>query len=245
MLRIEGLSLPQRIKQVSLDVVPGDAIHLLGPNGSGKSSLLNLIAGLITAQQGTIWLEGRNLYHYSTAELATCRCLMEQTHRSVFALTVEESLSFFCDTRPLPDELEQALDITQFLHRPLNELSGGEQRRVQIARCLMQIWPAIDDGKALILLDEPVQGLDFSHQHRLCILLNELVRKGNMLIMSHHQLNLAERYANRIWLMHEGKLTADDVPNAVLTEARLSEVFACNVRIVADTEQNRLIQTYL
>ncbi|ALS98532.1 ATP-binding cassette domain-containing protein [Lacimicrobium alkaliphilum] len=245
MLRAQAISLENRLSNVSLDLISADAVHLLGPNGSGKSSLLNLLAGLISPHQGQLWLEGRELSQYAPAELAIQRCLMEQTQQSVFALTVKESLSFFCAERSLPDVLEQALDISPFLQRPLNQLSGGEQRRVQIARCLMQVWPAIEQGRALILLDEPVQGLDFSHQHRLCELLNELARIGNMLVMSHHQLNLAERYANRIWLMHQGQLVADDIPKQVLTESLLSRVFCCNVRIVTDTEQNRLIQTYL
>ncbi|GGD52903.1 ATP-binding cassette domain-containing protein [Lacimicrobium alkaliphilum] len=245
MLRAEGISLANRVSDLSIDLISSDAVHLLGPNGSGKSSLLNLLAGLIAPDKGNLWLDGRDLTHYAPAELASQRCLMEQSQQSVFALTVKESLNFFCAERAVPESLEQALNIADFMQRPLNQLSGGEQRRVQIARCLMQVWPAIEQGRALLLLDEPVQGLDFSHQHRLCALLNRLTQMGNMLVMSHHQLNLAERYASRIWLMHQGQLVADDVPEQVLTEPLLTQVFSCNVRIVTDTEQNRLIQTYL
>ncbi|GAA0346096.1 ATP-binding cassette domain-containing protein [Bowmanella denitrificans] len=245
MLEATQLQLSKRLKDIELVMPAGRFVHLLGPNGAGKSTLLMVLAGILQPQVGQVRLNGRYLGDYSPPALAGVRTLMEQNLQTAFALSVKECLTFYAPQLGIPELLEQALEIRQFLSRPLNTLSGGEQRRVQICRTLMQLWPAITSGRALILMDEPVQGLDFAHQHRLCQLLVTLADMGNMLVVSHHQLNLAQMYGHRIWLMSEGRLVADGSQQDVLNETTLTQIFQCGIRICTDSEQNRLIQTYL
>ncbi|MBN7820671.1 ATP-binding cassette domain-containing protein [Bowmanella yangjiangensis] len=245
MLAAKHIQLHGRLQNISLNLAAGEVVHILGPNGAGKSSLLSVLAGLLTPNSGDVQLKGKKLQDYSLVELAHCRTLMEQQLHSAFALSVQESLSFYSQRPKIPPELEHALEITDFLSRPLNHLSGGERRRVQLCRSLMQIWTAIEQGNALILLDEPVQGLDFAHQHKLCQLINLLATHGNMVVVSHHQLNLAQMYAHRVWLMSSQQLVADGLTADVLQQETLERVFQCRVRIAFDSEQNKLIQTYL
>ncbi|GAB3035892.1 ATP-binding cassette domain-containing protein [Bowmanella dokdonensis] len=245
MLRVQRLTLSNRLIDIRLTVSGGESVHLLGPNGAGKSSLLLTLAGLLQPDAGEVSWQGRSLDQQSPMELAGYRCLMEQQQQTQFAVTVRECLAFASPGLTLPEELEAALEIRQFWSRPMNQLSGGELRRVQIARSLTQIWPAVEAGEAMILMDEPVQGLDFSHQHKLCQLLKKLTGRGNVLVISHHQLNLAQMYATRICLLKDGKLLADGSPQQTLEPGLLQQVFDCQVRVLTDTEQNRLIQTYL
>lgn len=245
MLRADQLHLTARLADISFSLLPGQVVHVLGPNGAGKSSLLSVLAGLVPPDKGAISLYGKNLNEYALVELAGRRTLMEQQLHTAFSLSVQESLSFYSASPDIPDELEAALEIRAFLSRSLNHLSGGERRRVQLCRGLMQIWPTIMRGEGLLLLDEPVQGLDFAHQHKLCRLLGSLAARGNMVVVSHHQLNLAQMYAQRVWLMSEQRIVADGHTDEVLQQHQLEEVFQCRVRIGLDSEQNKLIQTYL
>ncbi|MDF2179911.1 ATP-binding cassette domain-containing protein [Aliiglaciecola sp. CAU 1673] len=245
MLKVHNAQVKGRVETQQLTARGGEYVHLLGPNGAGKSSLLWMLGGLLAPDSGDVSLNNKPLQDYLADELAAMRALIMQGQQSAFSLTVAECLSFFAPGLYLPEELERTLEIKAFYSRPLNQLSGGEQRRVMIARGLMQIWPVIERGNAFILMDEPVQGLDFYHQHRLCKLLQGLTEIGNLVIVSHHDLNLALHYASRVWLMKEAQIIADGNAVKVLTEATLSNVFACGVRIFEQTEGNRLIQTYL
>lgn len=245
MLTLTQVSLGQRVKDIDLRCEGGQFIHLLGPNGAGKSTLLSLIAGLERPECGYVYINDVQSETLSNEFLASFRCFQQQQHSTPFALSVSEVLAFFGHAAALPDDILAALDIGALLHRPFHRLSGGEQRRVQIARSLMQVWPAITSGTALILLDEPIQGLDFKHQHTLFALLSELAENGNLVVCSHHDLNLAYRYASMVCLLKEGKLVMSGKPDVVMHGDNLSQIFDCRTQVIT-TEQNQLIfQTYL
>jgi vitamin B12 transport system ATP-binding protein len=245
MLKLSQVGLAGRLQDITVSASAGQFIHLLGANGAGKSSLLSVIAGLLPVDQGRIDIQGRAIDQFSLGQLAQFRCLQEQQQRSAFAITVEESLRFFTGHARLPAMLSDTLEINEFLQRPLGQLSGGENRRVHIARCLLQIWPAIDKGQGLILLDEPVQGLDFRHQHLLCRLLQALAAKGNVILMSHHDLNLCQQYASRLWLLADGRLLEQPEGEGMLDINVLENVFTCRVRQMVDEPGNKIFQTYL
>lgn len=102
------------------------------------------------------------------------------------------------------------------MHRPL---SGGESRRVQIVRVLWQIWDAVKQGQAIFLLDEHDQGLNFRHQHLLFLMITEHARKGNVVVVSHHNLNICQQYAKQVWLMQNGEiLLQGEVDHALRVE---------------------------
>ena len=245
MLSSVNVSLLNRLNNVNVSTQAGQVIHVLGANGSGKSSLLAVLSGLTPFDSGLIKISQKSIEDFSLPQLSSFRCLQEQQQSTVFPITVKESLAFFASALSFPDMLEQALEIEQFMHRKLNELSGGESRRVQIARALWQIWPAIESGQGLILLDEPTQGLDFRHQHLLFALLEQLAQKGNILIINHHDLNLCQQYAHRVWLMSAGKVVLQASAEEALQDKHLLHVFDCQIRSIIDAQGHKLFQSYL
>lgn len=245
MLRLIDISLHNRLSGVSVSAEAGQVIHVLGANGAGKSSLLSVLSGLAPFDRGTIEFHQQSIKGFSLQQLGSFRCLQEQQQSTVFPITVQESLAFFAPHGAFPELLEQALEIKPFMARKLNELSGGENRRVQIARALWQIWPAIESGQGLILLDEPVQGLDFRHQHLLFTLLQRVAQKGNVVIVNHHDLNLCQQYAHRVWLMKNGELVLQGSVQEALQDEALVSVFDCEIRSIIDQQGNKLFQSYL
>lgn len=220
-------------------------VHILGNNGSGKSTLLAVMSALLSSDSGTVELLGKDLSEYDLIELANLRCFQEQGHNQVFTITVRETLQFFSASAEMPESLEQALEIKPFMNRELTALSGGEQRRVHIARVLLQIWPAIENGSALILLDEPIQGLDYRHQHLLFGLLNQLASKGNLVVVSHHDLNLCYQYADELVLLKDKRVYAVGLAQEIMKEEFLEQAFCCKISCYSDEAGNRLFQTYL
>jgi vitamin B12 transport system ATP-binding protein len=245
MLKFEQISVAGRLNEVSGQVASGEFVHVLGTNGSGKSSLLSAIAGLLPLEQGQIWFAQKNLQDYSLPQLAALRCLQEQQQNSAFALTVAEVLYFFSENKDFPVELDGALELQHLMAKPLNQLSGGEARRVHIARTLLQVWPTIKRGTALILLDEPNQGLDFKHQHLLFSLLRKLCHAGNLVIVNHHDLNLCQQYADKIWLMQAGQIVKSLSSLEQISNQELAAIFACSIQSAVDATGNKIFQTYL
>lgn len=245
MLILEKLTITKRLDSVSLQLQAGQMVCLLGANGAGKSSLLSAVSGLLPCTSGRVSINGKDIAGYSINQLASFRSYQEQQSISHFDITVDDALSFFSAATDLPQRLDTALEIGQFRTRKLSSLSGGESRRVHIARVLLQIWPAINKGQGLIILDEPIQGLDFKHQHLIFKLLNEFAKEGNLVLLSHHDLNLASRYSDRIILMLKGKVIANGDVRSVMNKAFLEQVFDCKIESLEDQHNNRLFQSYL
>jgi ABC-type hemin transport system ATPase subunit len=244
-LSLEEVTLSNRLSGITAAVDSGCFVHLLGPNGSGKSSLLLAISGLVVLNAGNVKLNDKQIDNYDLVQLSQFRVLLEQSEQLNFPLTVKESLSFSQDMSELPEALETALEVNVFLSRTMNTLSGGEQQRVNIMRILMQIWPALQNGEGLVLLDEPFRGLDFKHQHLLCQLLKKLARQGNLVIVSQHDLNLCEQYADSVWLLQNGELRADGDTQSVLDVERLEGVFDCQIKMTVDRDEQRYFSTAL
>lgn len=254
MLNLKNVALGNRLQQITAQLAAGCITHLLGENGAGKSTLLEVMAGLLSVDNGEVTLNDKAIQEYSLAHLALIRCFHEQQPSSSFALSVGETLSFFSALNQLPDELQAALEINGFMSRSLASLSGGERQRVHIARVLLQVWPMIIRGQAMILLDEPLQGLDIRHQHLLFELLSRFALLGNLVVISHHDVALAQIYAlpddtegmqatlnQQIWLMHKGHLLASGSAETVLTMANLKQVFACDIQPVQTESGKKLL----
>lgn len=248
MLECHDLGLKGRLLPLSLTFAAGQQVHLLGANGAGKSSLLCLLAGLINPDSGRVCWQGRELSEWGLLALATRRCLLEQQAVPAFSLTVADSLRFYAgidDCRALPALLEEHLKIAQFFQQPLNQLSGGQLQRVNIARNLLQIWSAIQTGQGLILLDEPTQGLDLQHQHLLFQLATCLCGLGNTLVISHHQLEHAFNYAQQLLLLKNGKLVAADTPPALADNtSALSHTFDCHIQLIHNKNTGYLLHSF-
>ena len=217
-----GESLIRAVDGISIRVPTGEFVALLGTSGSGKSSLLNLIAGLDRPTSGAVIVEGKNLALLSRAELAQHRLrtvgMVFQSFNLIPSMTVIENvelpLRFAEVDRSRRDSLaREALErvglIRRLDHRP-TELSGGEQQSTALARALI-------NRPRLLLADEPTGNLDSRTGTEIMNLIREFNESLSMtVVMVTHERALAERYAQRLIFLADGKLV-DDQPNAPTT----------------------------
>jgi iron complex transport system ATP-binding protein len=126
----------------------------------------------------------------------------------------------------------RCVDLDGFAGRFYQELSGGEQQRVQLARALCQVWePVLDGIPRWLLLDEPVSSLDIHHQLAIMRLASEFAQAGGGVIAVLHDLNLTCMFADRILMMRSGRLHACGRTPEVMTDSLLAEVFGCSFRV--------------
>ncbi|WP_164084615.1 ABC transporter ATP-binding protein [Alteromonas flava] len=228
LLQINDLCVGQRLSVAQLTIRAGSLYVILGSNGAGKSTLLATLAGMPTEFQGSVQFVGSPIQHWGVSELASRRSYLAQEITSQFALTVAELLRFYATTVVIPEAVDAALQISNFLDTPLSQLSGGELQRVQIARILLQHWSLLLHGDGVLLLDEPLQGLDIVFQLHVMELLAELQRTGNCIIMTCHDINLAYRYATHAMLLRKGEIVAEGQVDKVVTTANLAQCYECH-----------------
>jgi iron complex transport system ATP-binding protein len=223
------------VQGIVLQVYAGEVIALVGPNGAGKSTLLSLLAGDLAPTTGTIALDGQPLSALSARQQAQRRAVLRQQIGLGFAFTALEVALMgrhphLHGRAEGPGDLALARDAlvqTEMLahaERFVPTLSGGEQARVHLARVLAQQAP-------LLLLDEPTAALDLRHQHTALQLARATAAAGGAAIVVLHDLNLAALYADRIGLMHAGRLLALDVPWAVLRADNLQAVYQVPITV--------------
>ncbi len=227
------------LREVTLEVRPGEVLALVGPNGSGKSTLLRNIAGALRPHTGAVYLDFKRVPDFTPKELARRLAAVEQDRHVGFDFTVKElvelgrlpHLGRFQRLREADREaVARALrlaGIEGLAERPLSTLSGGERQRVFLAMALAQ-------EPEVLLLDEPTAHLDVSYQLEFMELVRERAHAGLTVVMALHDLNLAARYADRIGLLREGRLRALGPPEEVLTPELLREVFGVTVRVHRD-----------
>ncbi len=234
-LQARELTLPPRLQAMSLNFDAGKCSHVLGPNGAGKSTLLQLLAGVLTAQSGNVVWHNGPLNAQSLTELAVFRGYLGQHADTPFALPVSEFVQFYAApglfVKALPSVLAELLDVNHLLDRTLNSLSGGELQRINLLRVLLQVWPAAQNGQALIILDEPLQGLDVRHQYALMALTRQLASQGNTLILSSHDIQLSANYSDNVVLLKDGALVAQGTPDEVVSEFNLNLTFDCHFAV--------------
>lgn len=228
MLELEQVCITQRLHNIDLKVGRGQHWHILGENGAGKSTLLQLMAGLLEIPRGHCRLNAHDITDYSLPHLAGLRAYHAQQHTLPFDIPAQQYISFYgqkLTAATLPAAIEQALDVAALLPRPLTRLSGGELQRINLTRAIWQVWTAIANAKALLLLDEPLQGLDVRHQLTLMKFVEQLVAAGNTVVLSSHDLNLSARFASHALLLKQGQAVACGNIEQVCTEANLAQAY--------------------
>lgn len=228
------------LQDVSLQLQPGELLAVLGPNGAGKSTLLQALAGDLKPAAGRINLNGRPLSAWSAAERARMRAVLPQFDRLNFPFRVHEvvALGLTPYGGSLGPERERALVIEALgaanalplAARIYSQLSGGEKKRVQIARVLVQVLGR-EPRPTYLLLDEPTSSLDLAHQHETLRLMQALKTRNVGILSVLHDVNLAARYADRVALLRDGCLLAAGPARQVLTGPRLSSLYGIELEI--------------
>ena len=209
---------------INVALEAGEVLGIIGANGAGKTTLLRLLAGLYAPQKGGVMLGDMPL----AQDAASARKLayLEQNTQCHWPLEVEQLVALgrlphlgFGQRLGNADReaIEQAMveaDVLHLRQRPATELSTGEQARVFLARALA-VQPQV------LLVDEPVAGLDPSHQLAVMELLQRKAAEGMGIVAVLHDLSLAARYCHRLLLLHEGSILASGTPQAVLTAENL------------------------
>lgn len=218
------------LDDVSLDVAPGEVVGLIGPNGAGKSTLLRTLLGLVKTLSGHVFLEGESLDAMAPKDRARRLAYAPQGAPVHWPLTVERlvELGRMPHLGPWqelsPDDLarvDAALAATETGHlksRIVTSLSGGEKAGVMLAR-------AIAVGAPWLLADEPVASLDPYHKIEVMEILQDLGKAGTGVVVVLHDLALAMRFCDRIFLINRGKVVASGAPRDVLTASNLEEVY--------------------
>jgi putative ABC transport system ATP-binding protein len=218
-----GDTLVRALDGVSLEVRSGEFVALLGTSGSGKSSMLNLIAGLDRPTSGSVSVQDRDLAKLSREDLAKYRLhvvgMVFQTFNLIASMTLTENVELplrfaEVDRRERDDKARAALErvgLRARLHHRPSEISGGEQQRAALARALI-------NRPQLLLADEPTGNLDSHTGTEIMNLIRDFNRDlGMTVVMVTHERALAERYAQRMIFLSDGKL-AGDQPNTPLIE---------------------------
>lgn len=223
------------LRDVSLSIAPGEIVAVVGPNGAGKSTLLKAITGDIDAQSGAVQMAGRPLDRWSLLHRARVRAILSQSVPLHFAFSVLEVVLMGRSPHINGRESERDYDIAyqalamaevgHLAERTYTTLSGGERQRAQFARVLAQIWEPVDGLPRYLLMDEPTNNLDLTHQHSTLKVARKFAGEGVGVLVILHDLNLAAEYADRIVILRDGDLLACGHPEAVLTAETIETAF--------------------
>jgi len=225
------------LADTNLHVLPGELVGVLGPNGAGKSTLVRLALGLLSPTKGSVRVGGADLATLPRREIARRVAALVQDEADGFPMTVKECVLLGRVAHLPPHGFEAAADlraaqaamdevgVTALTDRMLHAISGGERRRVLLARALAQAAPAL-------VLDEPVANLDLAHQLELFALLRARATAGSAVLVTIHDLNLAAQNCDRIVLVEGGgRSPAIGTPVEILTPAKIGAVFGVEIEI--------------
>lgn len=230
-LRVENLrkSYSKRlvIRDVSLDLGRGEVVALLGPNGSGKTTCFYAIAGLITAEGGRVQVDGRDvtaLPMYRRAKLGIGYLPQEM---SIFrGMSVEDNIRAILEIairephkrRERLEELLSEFSIEHLRRAPAMALSGGERRRVEIARCLAA-------GPKYVLLDEPFAGVDPIAVAEIRHLVADLKNRGIGVLITDHNVQETLQIVDRAYILHDGKVLMSGTTEEVVQDENVRRVY--------------------
>jgi len=229
------------LNDVSLSVAAGECVVIVGPNGAGKSSALKALSGDLILQSGAVHLNDTSIDQFTPLELAQRRAVLTQSYELAFPFSVTEVVEMAsfcfqeqCSKQQLADYALKAIDEVEVNHlanKCFTTLSGGEQQRVQLARVLAQLSSALEpsviakQGTPYLLIDEPTSSLDLYHQYHVMSLARAAADRGAGVIIVVHDLSLAASFADKLYILKNGKLVTSGKARDVLTSDFLREVY--------------------
>lgn len=223
---------------VTLELAPGEVLCLLGPNGSGKTTLFKTLLGLLLPQEGTVLIEGRNARMLTRDAIARQISYVPQAHGAFFPYTVHELVlmgrTAHLDLFAAPAARDHAaarlaierMGIAHLADAIYTQISGGERQLALIARALAQ-------EARLVIMDEPTANLDFGNQVRVLERIRALVGEGIGVLLSTHDPDHAFLCADRVAMLHQGRLVACGTVSEVMTAEKLQQIYGVAVTVTA------------
>jgi lipopolysaccharide export system ATP-binding protein len=218
----------QVVKKVSLTVDSGEVVGLLGPNGAGKTTSFYMIVGLVDCEQGHIELDGQDITPHPLHIRAKMGIGYLPQEASVFRkLTVADNLKCILETRvdldpqqqqARLDELLAELHISHIRDSLGMSLSGGERRRVEIAR-------ALTTEPKFVLLDEPFAGVDPISVLDIQRIINHLTERGIGVLITDHNVRETLGICGRAYIMNDGEVIAQGLPDEILKDSQVRDVY--------------------
>jgi iron complex transport system ATP-binding protein len=223
------------VDDVDLRIPAGGITSIIGANGAGKSTLISMVSRLLTAERGTITVDGHDVAATKSGELARRLAILRQENHIVARLTVRDLVAFgrYPHSRgrhTIVDKahIEQAidyLDLGGLTDRYLDELSGGQRQRAFVAMVLCQ-------DTDYVLLDEPLNNLDMSHAVDMMRILRRAADElGKTIVMVVHDINFASTYSDHIVAMKNGRVLFQGTPAEVIDPEPLREIFGIDVAV--------------
>lgn len=223
------------LDRVSLTARAGAVTAIAGPNGSGKTTLLRALTGEDHVE-GRITLNDLPVNPACSARLASLRGVLPQASRLAFPFKVLEVLRIGHSAGPhanrtdIPARALGAVGLPGYGNQYYQELSGGEQQRVQLARVLCQVWVPVMGGQPRwLFLDEPVSSLDIGHQLAIMQLVRAYADSGGGVIAVMHDLNLTAMFADHVTILKSGRVAASGTAHEVMTDTVLSDIYGVRV----------------
>jgi len=226
------------IDSISLRINEGEVIGLLGANGCGKTTLIKTILGLLPTHGGEVLLDGKNIKHWTSAQIARVIGYIPQMHTPPFPFQVLDVVLMgrtahikpFASPSPkdvkIAERALEMLNISYLRDRIYTEISGGERQLVLIARALAQ-------EPKILIMDEPTSSLDFGNQIKVLSHIKQLAGLNLAVLMSCHFPEHAFLYSTRVVLLNEGRILHSGTPAEAITAERLKILYGVEVEILS------------
>lgn len=225
---------PNAVDGVSFEIPPGQVFGLLGPNGAGKTTTIKMILGLVIPTSGSIKLAGYDISTHRNKALRHAGAVLEGSRNIYWRLSARANLEYFGALRGMHgkalrqriDELLTLMELSDRADEETREFSRGMQQKVALAIAMLH-------DPDVLLLDEPTLGLDVQSARTIEIAIRDVVKRGKAVLLTTHQMHLAEKLSDCIYVIHQGRRVAEGTPSEITRqfsgkqtiEIRLAAVF--------------------
>lgn len=255
MLVAENICLTKNNKKIleNVNIVAkgGQLTSILGPNGAGKSSLFRILSGLEKDFKGLVHIGTKNLQQYKTSDLARIRAVLSQNMPLTMPFTVEEVVMMgrfpylkeesVQTNKAIVHHVCEQSGVSHLLQRAYQSLSGGEQQRVHWARVMAQLIESTDPktkSEKILFLDEPISNLDIQYQLQMLQAAHDYAKKyGWTVIAILHDLNMAAKFSDCMYLLKNGSVVAGGAIEDVCTNTHLSHTFNISINVKKTEDQ--------
>ena len=233
------------LKDITLDANGPQLLSIIGPNGVGKSTLIHCINKILSPNKGTVMIDGDLVNDISLKDLAKKVGYVPYSANDTFPLSVVDTVLMgrhpHATYKSMDKDLDivyetlKLLDIEDLAMRNFDELSAGQHQKVMLARGLVQ-------EPEILLLDEPTSNLDIKHQMEVTRILRDLSqKKGILVIMISHDLNIASKYSDTMIMLYGGSIYAIGTPSEVITKENIKAVYDVDSEIIDSHGRPHLI----